>query len=291
MTTAQETLQGDGRPAAAGLPWGLWRRQIGAILRLEARKNFLGRRAVLLYLAALAPVAAMAVFALMLAWFRNPNESIGWAVNVYGSIYQVLILRMMIFFGCLWVFMNLFRGEVLDRSLHYYLLAPVRREVLVAGKYLSGVIATVLLFGLSTAVSFLLLYPAYGTAAIRQHLLGGPGLGHLGAYLGITALGCVGYGAVFMLVGLFLRNPILPAVLLFLWEGLHFILPALLKRLTVTHYLKSLFPVPLSEGPFALVVEPPPAWVAIGGLLLFSAVAVVLSALRLRRFEIDYGED
>ena len=47
--------------------------------------------------------------------------------------------------------MNLFRGEVVDRSLHYYFLAPVRREVLVVGKYLSGLIATIALF---TAVGY-----------------------------------------------------------------------------------------------------------------------------------------
>jgi ABC-type transport system involved in multi-copper enzyme maturation permease subunit len=288
MTTAEGALAG--RPPAR-LQWGLWRRQVSAILRLEARKNFLGKRAALLYLAALAPVGVMLLFSLMLAWFRNPGETIGWSANVYAAIFQTFILRVIVFFGCLWVFMNLFRGEVLDRSLHYYLLAPVRREVLVVGKYLSGLLATVLLFGLSTGLSYLLLYPAYGGAGLRQHLLGGPGLGHLGAYVGVTALACVGYGAVFMLVGLYLRNPILPAVILFFWEGMHFLLPALLKRATVTHYLKALCPLPMSEGPFALVVEPPPVWVSIGGLLLFSAVAVVLSALRLSHFEIDYGED
>ena len=31
-------------------PWSLWGRQILAILRLEVRKNFIGRRAILIYL-------------------------------------------------------------------------------------------------------------------------------------------------------------------------------------------------------------------------------------------------
>ena len=36
--------------------WSLWLRQIRAIFRLEIRKNFLGRRSVLIYLLAFMPV-------------------------------------------------------------------------------------------------------------------------------------------------------------------------------------------------------------------------------------------
>lgn len=272
-------------PAAA-----LWRRQVPAILGLEARKSFLGRRALLLYLVALLPVLAMAAFALVpLAW--RESDQLGWAAQIYAGVYQGFILRMVIFFGCMWVFTHLFRGEVLDRSLHYYFLAPVRREVLVAAKYLAGLIATLILFGGSTLLSYLLLYPPYGLAQAREHLLSGPGLGHLFAYLGVTALACVGYGAVFLLMGLFFRNPILPAGLLFFWEWINFLLPPLLKKVSVIHYLKSLCPVPISEGPFAVVADPPPAWASIGGLLLLTAVVLALSALRIRRMEIDYGDD
>ena len=42
--------------------------------------------------------------------------------------------------------MNLFRGEILDRSLHFYFLAPIRREVLMAGKFLAGLLATCTIF-------------------------------------------------------------------------------------------------------------------------------------------------
>ena len=36
------------------------------------------------------------------------------------------------------IFSNLFRGEMLEKTLHYYYLTPLRRELLVAGKYLGG---------------------------------------------------------------------------------------------------------------------------------------------------------
>ena len=277
----------------AGRPWGLWLRQVQAIFRMEARKSFFGRRAVLLYLAALLPLGIVAVFDIGMIFFEDgPDQPIAWATQeFYTGLYQGLILRMVVFFGSVWVFMNLFRGEVMDKSLHYYFLTPVNRGVLVVGKFLSGLAAAVVLFGGATALSYLLLYVPFGGEAVRTHLLGGPGLGQIAAYLGLTFLGCVGYGALFLLLGLIFKNPIIPAVVIFIWEGIHFLLPGFLKKLTVIHYLKPLSPVPFKEGPFALPSDPPSAWVSIGGLLVFAAAAVILAVWKARRMEVEYGDD
>jgi hypothetical protein len=70
----------------------------------------------------------------------------------------------------------------------------------------------------------------------------GPRFGPSLRYAGITMLACVGYGAFFLVVGLFIRNPIIPALLLYGWEWLNFLLPPLLKKISVIHYLNSLMP-------------------------------------------------
>src|SRR5262249_30311968 len=119
----------------------------------------------------------------------------------------------------------------------------------------------------------------------------GAGFGQLLIYAGITMLGCVGYGAFFVVVGLFVRNPIIPAVLLYLWEWINFLLPPLLKKISVIHYLNSLMPVPLSEGPFAVVAEPTPAWIAIPSMLGVTLIVLILAAYRIRHMEIRYGSD
>ena len=128
------------------------------MMRLEIRKNFLSRRAFLLYL--IAGIAARFAVAARAFSADRPTKSGNFSElsKVYAAIYGGLILRTLVFFGCAWVFMNLFRGEVVDRSLHYYFLAPVRREVLVVGKYLSGLIATIVLFSITTVGSMLILY-------------------------------------------------------------------------------------------------------------------------------------
>ena len=269
-------------------PWGMWVRQTLAVVRLELRKNFLGRRALLLYLLAGAPVVLLAVLAL----FPPPTRVIGHISDlsqVYAGLYGGLILRTLVFFGSAWVFMNLFRGEVVDRSLHYYFLTPARREVLVVGKYLSGLAATVVLFGLTTLGTFAILFFWTFPSESADFIFNGPGLGHLLTYLSITALACVGYGAAFLFIGLFFRNPIIPALLVYGWEWINFLLPPLLKKVSVIHYLHSLTPVPMSEGPFAVLAEPLPAWASVTSLLIFTLMTLVLSALHVRRMEISYA--
>lgn len=266
----------------------LWMRQTLAILNLEIRKNFLSRRALLLYLIAGSPLVLLSLFAFFGAETDDAGSFNG-LTEAFSAIYGGLILRTLVFFGCAWVFMNLFRGEVIDRSLHYYFLAPVRREILVLGKYLSGLIATVVLFSISTVGSMLILYFSLYPSESARFFFEGAGLAQLFAYLGVTILACIGYGAVFLLVGLFFRNPIIPALLLYGWEWLNFLLPPLLKKLSVIHYLHSLVPVQMSEGPFAVLAEPTPAWISVPSLLLFTGVVLLLASRHIRRMEISYA--
>jgi len=277
-----------GGDEVANLNWSLWARQTLAVLRLELRRNFLGRRALLLYVLAGLPLTALAA---VIVFLPGDSGSANFAELsiAYSVIYGALILRTLLFFGCAWVFMNLFRGEIVDRSLHYYFLAPVRREVLVVGKYLSGLVATVTLFGISTLGSFALLYFGLFPARSVEYVFNGPGFGQALTYAGITALACVGYGAVFLIVGLFFRNPIIPAGLIYGWEWINFLLPPLLKKVSVIHYLHSLVPVPPPQGPFAVLAEPTPAWISVPSLLLFTALTLVLAGLHIRRQEISYA--
>ena len=205
---------------------------------------------------------------------------------IFATVFQFFYLRLAIFFGCVGVFMNLFRGEMIDKSLHFYLLAPVRREVLVAGKYLAGLIATVVIFTTSTALQ-LWAATLYLDKSVLDEYLHGPGWGHAAAYLGVTALACMGYGSVFLAAGLLFRNPIIPAATVLLWESANLFLPAALKKISVIFYLQSMCPVvapPNSEGygVFSLLLssaEPTPVAIAVAGLFAVTAVVLVLASL------------
>jgi hypothetical protein len=277
------------KSSKAPLPWGLWLRQIAAIFRMEIEKNFLGRRSILIYLLAflpLFPLVLAAVLRRLIQWDNFNQVGV-----VYAFLYNGLVLRTVVFFGCAWIFMNLFRGELIDRSLHYYFLSAVRREVLVVGKYFSGIVTSMILFTVMTVAGMLLLYLPHFYSQSMRFFTEGNGLAQLLTYAGITMLACVGYGAFFLVVGLFVRNPIIPALLLYGWEWLNFLLPPLLKKISVIHYLNSLVPVPVSEGPFAVVADPTPAWIAIPSMLGVTVVVLVLAAYRIRHMEIRYGSD
>jgi len=288
MSTTAETNQSKHAEMVES-SWSLWLRQIAAIMRLDLTRNFFGKRAVLVYLLALMPVGLLTLMAILPPGFAWDDFS-QYPLR-FSLIYNVLILRMVIFFGSAWIFMNLFRGEIVDRSLHYYFLSAVRREVLLAGKYLSGLVTAIVLFTLVTVVSmFLLFFPHFFSASTR-FFLDGPGIGQLFTYVVITILACIGYGAFFLVVGLFFRNPIIPALVLYGWELINFLLPPLLKKISVIHYLNSLVPVPLSEGPFAVVAEPTPAWISIPGLVIVTVLVLIVASRRIRRMEIRYGSD
>jgi ABC-type transport system involved in multi-copper enzyme maturation permease subunit len=272
------------------LPWSLWIRQVRAIFRLEIEKIFLGRRSFLLYLLALLPILPLALLAPFTPPGREWQDFTQYSM-IFAIFYGGLILRTVVFFGCAWIFMNLFRGEIVDRSLHFYFLSPVRREVLVVGKYLSGLVTSIVLFTGTTVISMLLLYFPHFYAESGRFFFDGPGLGQLLTYAGITILACIGYGAFFLVVGLFFRNPIIPALLLYGWEWLNFLLPPLLKKISVIHYLQSLAPVPMLEGPFAVVAEPTPAWIAVPSLVIVTILVLIAASYRIRHMEIRYGSD
>ncbi|HKZ01915.1 MAG TPA: hypothetical protein VJ180_06735 [Pyrinomonadaceae bacterium] len=278
------------QPEKQPVLWALWWRQVRAIFRLEIQKNFLGKRSILIYLLALLPILPLAILAPFTPPGREWQDFTQYSM-IYAVLYGGLILRTVVFFGCAWIFMNLFRGEIVDRSLHFYFLSPVRREVLVVGKYVSGLVTSIILFTGATILSMLLLYFPHFYAESARFFLDGPGAGQLVTYAGITILACIGYGAFFLVVGLFFRNPIIPALLLYGWEWLNFLLPPLLKKISVIHYLHSLVPVPMSEGPFAVVAEPTPAWIAIPSLVLVTLLVLVIASFRIRHMEIRYGSD
>lgn len=270
--------------------WKLWAAQVAAIMRLEVKKTFARKGTIPVYLLAFAPVLLFAIHAT--AYARGWTTCSGSEDLVaYAGVFQLFVLRAGIFFGAVAIFMNLFRGEVLNRSLHYYFLAPVRREVLMAGKYLSGLVTAVVIYSAGTLLSYWILINHLELTKSRA--LAGPAMADLPAYLGVTVLACIGYGALFLLMGMFFRNPIIPAALVLLWESFIVFLPPLLKKFSVIFYLESLCPVkvPFSGAGaiFAVSADPTPAYIAIPGLLLLSAAIVLAAGISIRRMEIRYG--
>jgi hypothetical protein len=217
---------------------------------------------------------------------------------IFAGIFQYFYLRLAIFFGCLGIFMYLFRGEMSNRTLHFWFLAPARREVLLAGKYAAGLIASIVIFGGGALLTLAALVWPHDAVEVQAYWNAG-GIGHVFWYTAAAALGCVGYGSVFLAVGLYMRNPIIPAAVLLAWESVNGILPHALQKMSILYYLQSLCPVPApmeNDAPTLIQLLASPAAPAsrpgaILGLLLLTAFVLWIASLAVRRMQISYGAE
>ncbi|MFB3814198.1 MAG: ABC transporter permease [Terriglobales bacterium] len=272
-------------------PWRLWWIQVLAVMRIELKLNFRSRRSLWIYLLAFAPAAIITLHAIV---DSGRHDSLSEDTTALAGLFELYYLRLGIFFGTLGIFTRLIRGKMVDRSLHYYLLSPVRREVLIFGQFLAGAVSSLALFEAGALTSFTFMYGHFGAPG-REFVFHGPGLGHLGAYLLLVALACVGYGAIFLLLSMMFKNPMPPAMALMGWEAINPLFPQLLQKLSIASYLRHLMPVSVpAEGLFALltvVAEPVRPWAAVTGVVLLTIVVVAFCCYRVRTLEINYTVD
>jgi hypothetical protein len=232
------------------------------------------------------------------SWNTSPLLNFEEDRAIFAGIFQFFYLRLAIFFGCLGMFMYLFRGEMANRTLHYWLLAPARREVLLAGKYAAALIASAVVFGGGALLAFTAMIWPHDAVEVQAYWAAG-GMSHAFWYTAAAVLGCVGYGSIFVAVGLFVRNPIIPAAVLLAWEGAQSILPQVLQKISILYYLQSLCPVPApmdADAPALMRLLAAPAAPAsrpgaILGLLLLTAIILWIAGHAVRRLQISYGAE
>jgi ABC-type transport system involved in multi-copper enzyme maturation permease subunit len=274
-------------------PWRLYASQITVLVRNEVRRNLFTRRRIWIYLLALLPVLMIVTHDIVDRNNIRPGQ-IEEDTEVLAGIVQLYYFRLGIFFACMAIFTWLFRGEMVERTLHYQFLVPVRREILVIGKFLAGAVIAIALFETTVVACFYFMYSRFGSEG-KSYVFDGPGLGQLGSYLLATALACLGYGAVFLALSLIFRNPIIPGVVIMGWETIVPIFPAWAQRLSVTFYLKHLCPVGLpATGPlaiFTIVAEPVSPVVAVLGLLCLTIAILAISCVLIHRMEITYSAE
>jgi ABC-2 type transport system permease protein len=154
--------------------------------------------------------------------------------DLYAVIVAVYYIRNVLPLAALFYATSLIADEVDGKTLTYLLTRPVRRESILLGKFAAYVATTLSLTLPATVVTFFVLVTMRGfagTSAVVPDLFRD--------LLAIT-LTLIAYGALFTLLGVFLRRPMIPGLLfLFVWE-LVANLPGYLPRFTLTAWLRSL---------------------------------------------------
>ena len=262
-------------------------RQLRAVAGREAARSIAGRRLLPLGVLASLPIVLALLRALLLP--DSQAHDVAGGVAEFAQVFWVFILRIVVFISAAHAFVKTFRAEMTDETLHWSLLAPLRRRDLVLGKYVGALVATSLVLTASTALTWILYVLPH--ASHLGDFVARSGVVHLLRYLVVVVLGCAAYGAIFLLLGLFFRSPMIPAVVLLGWEALTPFLPALLKNLTVVHHLSALLPLPVRLGSFAVAASAPPVWLAVLALVGCVGMFLWLASAKARRLEVSYSAD
>jgi len=204
--------------------------------------------------------------------------------DLYGIVVALYFVRGVLPLVALFYATSLVADEIEGRTITYLFTRPIPRASILAGKF-AAYLATSLSLALpATLATYFLLATAPGASGVAA------GVSDLLRDLGVVCLTLISYGALFTLLGVFLRRPVIPGLLfLFVWELLAN-LPGYLPRLTLTAYLRSLLRHrPAEEGFFQMAVEVLPLPLCLGVLagatLLFLASAFWIFSSREYVFE------
>jgi len=250
----------------------------GRIFDVSLGELIWSRRTIFMALVVGAPVVVAIVVRIVQASGIAPLRVNGVrvdAVSVFGMIIWVLFLRFIIpvlgvFYGT-----SLIADEVEDKTITYLFTRPLRRGAVLLGKYLAYLACTTLVVLPSVMVVYFMLVPFSEVARSFPALL---------TDLGLLAVGIAAYGAVFTLVGAWLKRPLVVGlVFVFGWEQFAMLMPGYLRRFTVAYYLQALVPhaMPADESVSSLLQsvfsETPSALVSVGVLLLITVGSLALA--------------
>jgi ABC-2 type transport system permease protein len=192
--------------------------------------------------------------------------------DLYAVIVAIYYVRNVLPLAALFYATSLIADEVEGKTLTYLLTRPLRRPSILAGKFAAYLTTTLTLTLPALVITFFLLVTARGFAGI------GAAVPELFRDAGVMALSLLAYGALFTLLGVLLRRPVIPGLLfLFVWEMLAN-LPGYLPQFTLTAWLRSLLHHrPAEEGFSSLFQQVLPAGeslaVLVGASLAFLALS------------------
>ena len=204
-------------------------------------------------------------------------------VSIFGMIIWVLFLRFIVpvlgvFYGT-----SLIADEVDDKTITYLFTRPLRRGAVLLGKYLAYLACTTLVVLPSVMIVYFLMVPLGDVARSFPALV---------TDLGLLAIGIAAYGALFTLIGAWMKRPLVVGLIFtFGWEQFAMLMPGYLRRFTVAYYLQALVPhaMPADEGVTSLLQsvfsETPSAAVSIFVLIALTLLSLFLAMRVVERRE------
>ena len=169
--------------------------------------------------------------------------------QVFGTLMSTAVIHFLVIFVTLFYGTALVAEEVEGKTLTYLFVRPIPKPTIMIGKYLALVWISSLLVLPAVFLSYMILYLGADLRPFMQDI------GILAKDLGIVFLGLLAYGAMFSLIGALLKHSVLAGlVYAFGWEGIISYLPGFTRKLTITHYLQSIFPHEDTASAIAMLI-------------------------------------
>jgi ABC-type transport system involved in multi-copper enzyme maturation permease subunit len=189
------------------------------------------RRSALMALLLGLPLLFAVVYRLVVAAKLQARVS---GFDLYGAVVATYDLRNVVPLCALFYAASLVADEVEGKTLTYLLTRPVQRASVLLGKFAAYVVTALVFVWPVTVLTFFLLATSRGVAGL------GSRVPVLFQDLGVIALALLAYGALFTLLGVLVKRPVIPGLLfLYGWELLSN-LPGYLPRFTLAAYVRSL---------------------------------------------------
>jgi ABC-type transport system involved in multi-copper enzyme maturation permease subunit len=240
-----------------------------AVFDLSLEGMVWSRRTLLMGTLVALPVVVAVAYRVVLA--TRPAARLLPPADLYAVVVAVYWLRNVLPLTALFFATALVADEVEGKTLTYLTTRPLTRPAVFAGKFAAYVVTALTLALPAGVLTFFVLLSARGGSALAG------AAPDLLRDLGVMALALVAYGALFALLGVLLKRPVVPGLaFLYGWE-LMANLPGFLPRFTFTAWLRSLVRHrPAEEGLAGLFQQVLPA--GTGLLVLVGASVAFLAA-------------
>ena len=236
---------------------------VGALFGM-ALVQLLRTRQALLWSVMLAVPVAFSLF----VWLGPQTYSD--SVTVGGGLFIIAYLHFIVPFGSLFLGSMIIRSEHEDGTLTYLVTRPVPRWLTVLMKYLAAALIGVVGVIISFSLSFVFVTARFGFAETAEL----PGMHCWPLWMLVGCGACVVYLALFLLVGMRFRRPIvIGLVFVVIWEGIIGIIAGVVRDLTIGYYFRSIAMHVARSGEVDL------RWVPIKGIAPVTTALVVPAIL------------
>lgn len=245
-----------------------------ALFKVTFRQMFWSRRTVLILLGCVLPIVIALVFRFIVGSGGMVNR---FTPQITLIFYGLLVDLCAIFYGT-----AIISDEIDGKGLTYLQMRPVRKSSILLSKFAAYLLGTVALVAVSHLIltGVMVTHPRLNESVFFQ-------FGMSLRYIASLTLALLVYGSLAAVLAAKFKNPVLWGLIFVMgWERITLspMMTTGIKRLSISHYLFSLFPsykLPRTQLNGFLGSSPPPVWVA---LLVICLLTIVFLYFAIRIF-------